>query len=198
MVEFLTLERLMSTPEHPMLKLLQFIKQQLDLSSSTVHCPKEWSNLISSLASPSPVCSLVHPCDKLFSLLKKITDSGTDIASDLESMRFLQQEVPVLFTVLDKVKNIPKKSLIPLIDELINKSKEPFRPIEDPCQLVPIISDENMLSFFPQLPQIRTRAIYNIDDRTKHKERCSKQSSGHPALLPGIFTLFCPHGMSYR
>ncbi|XP_063419439.1 uncharacterized protein LOC134702470 [Mytilus trossulus] len=26
---------------------------------------------------------------------------------------------------------------------------------------------------------------------------CSKLSKGHPSLLPGVFTLFCPHGICY-
>ena len=58
------------------------------------------------------------------------------------------------------------------------------------------LKDEDVmheLAYFPCLPKIRDRGFYDIDSSSK-AVGCTKQSSGHPTLLPGIFTVYCPHG----
>ena len=50
--------------------------------------------------------------------------------------------------------------------------------------------------FSPSLPRIRNRRHYVADVGKKSKvQLCTKRYTGHPSLTPGIFTLFCPHGM---
>ena len=53
--------------------------------------------------------------------------------------------------------------------------------------------------FFPNLPQYRGRGKYAADrQKTSHpNDSCRKASYGHPSLFPGIFTLFCPHGICF-
>ena len=50
------------------------------------------------------------------------------------------------------------------------------------------------LSYFPCLPKVRVRRLYKVDSHSRRTAGCTKQSSGHPTLLPGIFTIYCPHG----
>lgn len=40
------------------------------------------------------------------------------------------------------------------------------------------------------------RGRYEADCR-KPVGSCKKTGARHPSLLPGIFTVFCPHGMTY-
>ena len=48
--------------------------------------------------------------------------------------------------------------------------------------------------FFPNLPILRGRGVYQAYS-TKNAAVCSKATSRHPTLLPGLFTLFCQHGV---
>ena len=55
--------------------------------------------------------------------------------------------------------------------------------------------DDDSFGYFPQLPRLRNRKNY-VADRS-HSSVCNKKSSRHPSLLPGIFTLYCEHGISF-
>ena len=35
-------------------------------------------------------------------------------------------------------------------------------------------------------------------DEKKSDNSCQKKYKGHPSLLPGVFTVYCPHGMFWR
>lgn len=50
-----------------------------------------------------------------------------------------------------------------------------------------------MTLFFPCLPKIRTRGVYEADRKSKQLI-CTKRTSKHPSLLPGVFTIYCEHG----
>ena len=49
------------------------------------------------------------------------------------------------------------------------------------------------MAFFPQLPVIRSRGSYRAD-RVRKEKICTKHTTGHPSLLPGVFVMFCQHG----
>ena len=49
------------------------------------------------------------------------------------------------------------------------------------------------LCYFPTLPLICRRRNYEADS-SKRAIVCTKQETGHPSLLPAVFTLFCHHG----
>lgn len=49
------------------------------------------------------------------------------------------------------------------------------------------------MAFFPSLQVCRHRGSYQMD-AVKTQKTCSKKYKGHPSLLPGVFTLYCPHG----
>ena len=53
-----------------MVALMDYLKADVITSSVTLMPPKVWCGLIAALATPSPVCALVHPSDKLFRLLE--------------------------------------------------------------------------------------------------------------------------------
>lgn len=194
--EFFQLEELISANSPSILPLLKYMQNNTDFSLPTVKCPSEWAHFLSSLASPSPVCGLVHPSEELFSILQRIQHE--DITRDLSCMRVLQREIPVLFDLLGSVAHFPMESLSQVFERLIEKSKAPFGAgsSESDVEKTDDISGENVLcelSYFPCLPKIRVRGSYHIDSQCR-AVGCTKQSGGHPTLLPGIFTLYCPHG----
>ena len=61
--------------------------------------------------------------------------------------------------------------------------------------------DENGLGFFPHLPLQTGKGKYGanklLSKRKQTSDSCRKDSYGHPSLSPGIFTIFCPHGICY-
>ena len=47
--------------------------------------------------------------------------------------------------------------------------------------------------YYPMLNKCRDHGNF-ISDNHRRESICSKRYQGHPTLLPGIFTVFCPHG----
>lgn len=177
-----------------MAPLLGYLKQGLNTTLPTLRCPPEWAKFIGALASPSAVCALVHPKDDLFDLLMKIvTDSSLE--ANPTSMQMLQEEVPVLFQLLSSTRN-PRKCLMPIMKMLIEKAGAPFSNEDNPETTCRPDSKTELeeLAYFPSLPKQRGRGMFNADCQQRKVAKCTKLSSGHPSLLPGIFTLFCPHG----
>ena len=110
---FVELNESLSTNLPSMLPLLEYIKNQVDLSLPTIKCPNEWAQFIRALASVSPVCGLVHPSEKLFCILKY--------------EHLIQKELPVLFDLLGCISHFPVQSFAPIIDVLVEKSMAPFK-----------------------------------------------------------------------
>ena len=113
-------------------------------------------------------------------------------------MSQLQRTVPVLFDLLLSVETYPQQLMLSVLREMIKKSSVPFRNDDKTLWSdQPVEADEcvyKSLSYFPNLPRVRNRRSYEADKSTKEKI-CTKRGSGHPSLLPGIFTIFCQHGM---
>jgi len=53
-------------------------------------------------------------------------------------------------------------------------------------------SQAHDLEYFPALPIVRSRRDYSFEEVSPNI--CTKRSSRHPSLLPGIFLLHCRHG----
>ena len=195
--EFIRLDQLLSIHAPSLTSLFGLFKQEINMSLELLACPREWSSFIEALSSSSPVCALLHPGDKVIDLVKRIP--AEDLTKDPTNMEALQKEVPVLFDILAKVSHLPTKALIPVIDAMVKKAESPFTPKQDgsikevdlpPPVVSSVLQD---LAYFPSLPEVRGRGMYS-SDRSTCVKGCTKQSTGHPSLLPGIFTLFCPHG----
>ena len=153
-------------------------------------CHGDWKEFILALSKPSPVCALVHPSSKLFNLLDQIAKTGPPC--DLQTLQYLQQQCPVLFKLLRKA-NPPQEILSVLLPELIKRAKAPFQQFSS-SYVVYHGSDNDEMEYFPSLPKLRSRHKYEADRIKTAQESCTKHSTRHPSLLPGIFTLFCQHG----
>ncbi|KAL3868521.1 hypothetical protein ACJMK2_041322 [Sinanodonta woodiana] len=133
----------------------------------------QWRELIKALASSNPFCN------------------DTTLAR-------IQKEVPIFFNLLSSLK---EKFLFDTLKDSLPYFKQnvfdPFIKKACPSEL-PNKEDIDDLAFFPQLPQIRKRGTSVADKKgLTLKDICIKFSKGHPHLLPGVFTLFCLHGISY-
>lgn len=86
--------------------------------------------------------------------------------------------------------------MAPILGVLKEIALAPFKGAIAVDACTSVVKEEDTLSFFPSLPRIRNRRHYEADvDRKSKVQLCTKGYNAHPSLTPGIFTLFCPHGM---
>ena len=159
-----------------------------------LNCDREWAELIQSLATTFPVCALIHPSEKTSTLVQEMHKRG--ITRDPSMMATLQKEIPAIHKLIQSLSSYPTQ-LSPLLKDLLSRSQAPFP--KDPTDLRAVDARDvdsgqsHKLSYFPCLPRIRERQQYRADKKVKDPI-CTKRTSRHPTLLPGVFTLFCEHG----
>lgn len=187
-VDFLELTKKLKSHVPCLVNLVTTIKV---VNQKFVQCPQEWQELCKAISTASPVCALVRPVPDIIELLQNMLQKP--ILTDAASLSLLQHEVPVLFTLLENLPHLPKGVLEPVIHRLIAVSLAPFTSDSATADtyLEPTPA-ENSLAYFPQLKPLRARRRYTADRSSSRI--CTKKNSGHPSLLPGIFTLFCQHG----
>ena len=186
-VDFLELVEKLKSHVPCLVSLVTTIKV---VNQKLVQCPQEWQELCKAISTTSPVCALVRPVPEVIELLQKMLQ--IPILTDAASLALLQREVPVLFALLENLPHHPKDLLEPVIERLIAVSLAPFSSDSVPDTCPEPTPSENALAFFPQLKPLRARRRYTADKSSS--KICTKKNSGHPSLLPGIFTLFCQHG----
>ena len=114
----------------------------------------------------------------------------------------LQANVPVITDFLCKCPKIANKlpeDVCGTINYILTTVDSTFSATSNPpTSYQPAIASDH-LSFFPTLPVIRSQGKYKADQTsyTHHEDDCCKASYGHPTLTPGIFTVYCPHGICY-
>ncbi|XP_065056806.1 uncharacterized protein LOC135685015 [Rhopilema esculentum] len=177
-----------------------FLTNKEKLIPSLYKCPRIWSQLISSLASPSPVCGLLHPDESLLDLLNHIITTTEPI--DIGQLVVFKEKCPVLFNLFMSCENNkPPDMLKPVLIKMMEKAVKPFQTrVEwESLNISQDSSAKTPYSYWPALPQLRRRGVYETDKRKSKTrgEQCTKLALGHSFLLPGIFTLFCKHEICY-
>lgn len=169
--------------------LLQLF-EHLEEIGCTATCPEELRGLVNTLSCNSAVCATFRLPDR--ELLKKLLYEKLSSERKYE----LQSKIPVLFDFLSSLEQIPNY-LRPILEEIVVIIERTLvYPINDTMKIGKSADSSNDLSFFPNFPKIRQRGIYAMD-KLKGESICSKKSTRHSSLLPGIFTVFCPHGICY-
>ena len=104
--------------------------------------------------------------------------------------------MPILFELLSSADNFPREIMARILNIMMNKAMAPFEEVKSiPTECItPLPDDEDSLSFFPSLPKVRKWRYYSADVEAKDS-LCTKLYRGHPSLMPGLFTLLCPHGI---
>jgi hypothetical protein len=108
----------------------------------------------------------------------------------------------VLSTALSNIVRVGSslpKPLRRVIADMMEVVDAPFRstePIDASAYPPP---SQSPLAFFPGMPSLHGHATYQMNqkNRSRATDTCRKDSYGHPTLTPGLFTLFCQHGVCY-
>lgn len=152
--------------------------------------------LLRELATPSPACSWIHPSSEMVETLQSII-SGQSPRSNPAHLKVMQKFSPILFRILSSSETeayLPELRL--LLKDLLAVSLNPFAGCQKPVEDVGSACTESPsdMAYYPSLPVVRDRGVYVADKTSTQLDKCKKKSLRHPSLLPGIFTLFCPHG----
>jgi hypothetical protein len=165
------------------------------VDNESMVAPLTVQDLLLSLSSASPVCSYMHVNPYVRRLMDALK-AGVNLKDDPEHWKNLREHIPVMYGLVDNssVTAIPH-SLVNLILELWNRAERTFSGVLPHVEEAAVIEEEE-LSFFPSLPKIRSRGSYTADisKTLKVANSCKKNYTGHPTLLPGIFTVYCRHG----
>ena len=165
-----------------------------EADSGSVIAHENVSELLMSLSSNSPVCAYIHFSESVRSIIHDL-NNGVNIKEDVHKWGQLREAIPMVYNMLNSPSciDIPP-TLVKLLVDLWNKTEKTFldcRPVEDSSPT----DDNDEMVFFPTLPKVRNRGKFSADTKKNSvNDNCRKQYTGHPTLLPGIFTVYCPHG----
>ena len=153
----------------------------------THECPEEYADLIRMIACNSPVCA-AFPLQYLNMVEDVLRDSKFIQNGNL--MKQLQLKMPVLFDLLCRLRHVPSFLKV-ILERICNITRKSFTGSSGHVTSGSV--KEDSLAFFPNLPKLCQRGEY-VMDKTRGEKVCTKHTGSHPSLLPGTFTVFCPHG----
>ena len=154
-----------------------------------------YRDLLKSLASSSPITSMLLPTKRVESLILSIFKCDDPRAHPI-LWKSMHEEAPLFYQAM--CDGGDTRSLQNLLMEVWNACIESIKS-SIPHPLCDVKDKESEMGFFPSLPVKRSRGKFVMDRKPIKKEdgECKKKAAGHPSLLPGIFTIFCEHGMFY-
>lgn len=177
--------------------VVPFINWVNDTYDTFSHCPSSIKALIRAIAASSPVCGLIRPTEELHALFRDLI-IGENVFGCPAKVKLLHEQCPVIFAVLRELSHaVLPEMWRPMFAELLNKSRAPFSHTTAPCSAPIENTETDALCCFPTLPKRRNRKFYLADAARRKEEICTKKHPGHSFFLPGIFTLFCPHGILF-
>ena len=178
--QFNELVQKLSTNYPCVIPFLNWIKETYE---SILDCPPSIKNFIRAVAASSPVCGLIRPKEGIHSIIKELIN-GVDVFSTPEKVQLLQDDCPVVFSVLcDLSPPILPNLWRPMFEELLQRSLAPFPGSDSQSSLsmsaasLHDSAESDLLCFFPNLPKCRPRKFYVADAARRKEEICSKKTS---------------------
>ena len=162
-------------------------------------CPQSHQVLLGELSRGSSTCGIFQLADEeTFSdvreILCMISQGNRDLTESDKAA--IERACPLLHPIVT-AEDISDATLASLLKDLIASIDAPFQqeiPLPD-CYGEPSRMNE-ALEFFPNNHLQRGAGRYAADSK-KHPTvtGCRKETSSHATLTPGLFTMFCPHGI---
>ena len=164
--------------------LTRLIAEHVPLRSGKWVIATEWRPFIQCLSASTPVCGFLHPGARLLSF-KNI---DATIFCDLEALKTLQEQCPVVFDLIHNLGDV-RASVKIILEELLRLAYIPFDNDDNSTK-----AEHNKLvytnvdttggncMFFPNLQICRQRGIYNMDSINNKLHRCTKRKFGHEVL----------------
>ena len=80
-----------------------------------------------------------------------------------------------------------------VIQDILHSIKEPHKQELPDESAYDQPTERQVMDFFPAYPLVRGHGQYQT--KTDTRTGCRKDSQNHPKLTPGVFTMFCFHGV---
>ncbi|XP_028409484.1 uncharacterized protein LOC114532096 [Dendronephthya gigantea] len=177
--------------------LANFLDWCLAIYGNEAAFPIGISKFIKDISCNTPICAILPLDEELRRVCDKIKRSVPvkEFPSDME---LLQRKCPALFGIFSSLSDsFAPAEFIPLLTDLLNIADNAFKDREAP-QDDSVVNPSSLLANFPSLKPVRGRGTYAADKGKQTFENpCTKKSGRHPTLLPGIFLIFCQHGINY-
>ena len=173
-------------------------------------CPEPYREFLSEISRNSPDCGLLQLGDnrEVIRSLQKLVQNSINIldTSSHRELSALQAHAPLIADFVCKCPKSPlgklPQDVCDIVAHIIEKVQQTYaHPLPQSRCYPSVTSDCDKWSFFPSLPIVRGRGTYAADHsnapQSITEDACRKASYGHPTLTPGIFTVYCPHGVCY-
>ena len=136
--------------------------------------------------------------------MSQVLNNSIDIQDSINHRQLatLQANVPIVTNFLIKCPKIANKlpvDVCEIIRYIFSTVDSTFSATVNPPTSYQPCTTSDQISYFPALPIVRGQGKYKADENihTHQEDDCRKASYGHPTLTPGIFTVYCPHGICY-
>ncbi|XP_041950489.1 uncharacterized protein LOC121711194 [Alosa sapidissima] len=157
-------------------------------------CVGPCRRIVQEVAKNSPACALLHPSERVEAMVQDLEAMGyTGVEGHPQLLKTLAEECPLFFQMVGAEGAFPEVA-VPIFRALHQKARG---ALMKPALDTPLTTMERDGDFFPCLPLVRDRGLFDADGEREQGRLtdCRKVGSRHPSLIPGIFTLFCKHGV---
>ncbi|XP_041931359.1 uncharacterized protein LOC121694974 isoform X1 [Alosa sapidissima] len=157
-------------------------------------CVGPCRRIVQEVAKNSPACALLHPSERVEAMVQDLEAMGyTGVEGHPQLLKTLAEECPLFFQMVGAEGAFPEVA-VPIFRALHQKARG---ALMKPALDTPLTTMERDGDFFPCLPLARDRGLFDADGEREQGclTDCRKVGSRHPSLIPGIFTLFCKHGV---
>ena len=194
--------------EADQLELKAVIQEAIKSCKGKYSVTPEYADFLFELSRNGPACGMIQIAgdSHAIQLLEDICAEKLDVfdSRNHDALSYLQKVAPLaanFMCSLSKVSSFSANARS-LLGAVLTRVLAPFdghhRSKSSSAEPIP---EEDPLSFFPNLPRLSPREVYKADKNAAKnnpiESGCRKESYGHPTLSPGLFTIFCKHGICY-
>eukprot|EP00794_Sanderia_malayensis_P013299 gene13299-14672_t len=155
--------------------------------------PTAVRDMVLCFATTSPICGYFPPSRDVFAHISSVAASKTAIGDNMDAMLHIQKYTPIIVDALTAIHSCTlPQAWYELFKFCQEKAEASLRQKEH--ELKRTVTKFNKLSYFPNWPVKCLRGKYAQDKSGKSRGQCKKTSDKH-ALMPGLFTVYCEHGM---
>jgi uncharacterized protein YozE (UPF0346 family) len=178
-----------------LVNLIKFVKKDED-GEVYCDCDPRIKDFLMAVSSTSPVSSTV-PLESVVMIENVI--NGLEIRSNVNYWNSFLNMCPIIAGLVLSFNTLTIPELFHgVLLKMVEISKKMLNYVETPDYLPSTIS----MGVFPSLPLLRGRGYYVADQNTaadpcRDDFDCKKLKKSMKSLTPGVFTLFCQHGVCY-
>ena len=160
-------------------------------------------SLLVPFCSTSPLCGSfqIYRYPEVQEAILDVIHTGIDIRDSRQSETYciIKRYAPIIADGI--VKNMINDKLDPyvarVLDYIVVSTIEMFSDFVIPKQTRYGTASDSPYEYFPSFPPTLGKSYYTADKERKTDSFCRKVSGSHPTLSPGIFTVFCRHGVCF-